>query len=568
MPVCFSFVLSLGGSCLAAEWKSLDVVDATTLCLRFDDLVSVDWGKLGGGLKDQKIVTAPLDVKRASRVGSYTLEGARIGRIGRKTRPHTFVRGENFATHNALEHFIYLELEEPLPTGARVTVSLPRDLVSSGPTSMNLVYDPAICRSDALHVDQIGYSPDAVKIGYLSAWLGDLGAHAFTEDSPFHLLDAQTRKPVFDGKLKLRKNASEPDSAQAAEGNHFRTNLYECNFTSFNTPGTYVLAVEGVGCSYPFQIRPDIYRQAYITLMRGMYHQRCGLELKEPYTQWTHPACHTQPLRQTDHRYMDLHFSEGARGPFKETGEMRENVWGGWHDAADWDREGTHADIPSKLLLAYELTPDHYTDGELHIPESGNGIPDIVDEAAWGVDYYRRLQRPNGGVSVGMWESGSPKDGETSWTDTLKRYCYAEEPVCSYKQAAAAAHMALTLKNLGRLEEAKPYLDSALRAWKWAGENLREGDEPKVRDDRFHAAAALYRFTGETSYQDSCKRDCAIKTQWEPIFQYPKVDHTVAVCTFALAEENLPGLDKSFRELMRKAAIQHAQGDDRWNQAR
>jgi hypothetical protein len=60
-------------------------------------------------------------------------------------------------------------------------------------------------------------------------------------------------------------------------------------------------------------------------------------------------------------------------------------------------------------LLAYELAPQKFRDGELNIPESGNGIPDIVDEAKWGVDFYKRIQRPDGGVSVGFFEESHPR---------------------------------------------------------------------------------------------------------------------------------------------------------------
>ncbi len=568
-PVIALLAMFASARCLAAEWKSLDVIDAGTVCLKFDELVSVDWGKLGGGMKDQKIVTEPMDLTKASQLGSYTIDGAAATAVGRKTRPHTFVRANNKnLTDQALSHEIYLTLDKPLTPGAKLTITLADGLTTRGPKQMSLTFDPATSRTEAIHADQLGYLPGAIKVAYVAAWLGDLGKHDFVEGTAFHVLDAATHKSAFEGQLKLRKAFDQPDNAQPAEGNHWKTNLYECDFTAFKTPGKYVVSVDGVGCSYPFEINADIYRQAYITLMRGLYHQRCGIELKEPYTEWTRPACHTGPLIQTDHRYMDGHFSEGPRSKFNETGETRTNVWGGWHDAADWDREELHADIPSKLLLAYELTPDHYADGELNIPESGNGIPDVVDEAAWGVDYYRRIQRPNGGVSVGMWESGSPKDGETSWTDTLKQYMYAEEPVCSYKQAAAAAHMVITLKKLGREKDAGPYLDSALRAFKWAGENLRPGDEAKVLDDRFHAAAALYRATGETKYQDIAKQSCAIKNQWEPLFNYPNRNQTLAAWTFALAEDDLPGLDKKFRDFMRKASIQHAQNDIKGGQLR
>lgn len=555
------FCLLFALSCRAAEWKSLEAVKDNIVCLRFDDLVSIDWGKIGGTGYDDQLITAPLDVDLAGRPDTYQLQGGHVTQVGRKTRPHTFAHTSQGVKH-ALDHRIYLVLEHPLKPGDVLTVSVPKTLITSGPASMILTYDPAKSRSDAVQVNQLGYLPDAAKFGYVSAWLGDLGAQTFAEGTPFTILDAQSRKPVFTGQLKFRKAADQVDDGVVNDGNFYHANLYECDFSALTKPGIYVLSVNGVGCSFPFEVNADGYRRPYVTMMRGIYHQRCGTALTEPYTEWIHPICHDGPLIQTDHRYMDQPFGDGPPdgATFKETGEIRTNVAGGWHDASDWDREKGHPDIPSYLLLAYELTPDHYADKELNIPESGNGIPDIVDEARWGVDYYCRLQRPNGGVSMGMFESRWPKGGEVSWTDTLKKYCYAEEPVVSYKQAAAAAHLALTLIKLGHPDEAKPYTDSALHAWAWAGDksNLRPGDEEKSKDDRLHAAAALYRLTRDPKYQDSFKRDLAVHAPNDMLFVWPNQDQQLGIWTYVFAEDDLPGLDKSLREQLRQASIHFA----------
>lgn len=559
--VIYALCAILAVPCLGAEWKGIEIVKDNIVCLRFDELVSFERGKVGGNGFDDQLVTAPLDVKLAGMAEAYQVQGGHVVQIGRKTRPHTFARTPKGPAH-ALEHQIYLVLEKALKPGDSLTVTVPKTLVTSGPVSMTLTYDPTRSRSEAVQVNQLDYLPAAAKFAYVSAWLGDLGGQMFAEGAAFHVLDAQSLKPVFAGQLKLRKTADAPDGGIVNTGNYYHANLYECDFSGMTTPGTYVVSVSGVGCSFPFQVNADGYRQPYITTMRGLYHQRCGTALTTPYTEWTHPVCHVVPLMQTDHRYMDVPFSDGpVEGvAWKETGEIRHDVPGGWHDAGDWDREKAHADIPSYLLLAYELTPDHYADKELNIPESGNGIPDIVDEARWGVDYYRRIQRPDGGVSVGMFESHWPKDGEVAWTDTLKKYCYAEEPVCTYKQAAAAAHMALTLIKLGRPDDAKPYADSAVRAWNWAGDskNLRPGDVEKSRDDRLHAAAALYRLTRDPKYQDSFKHDLVIHSPYDMLYNWPDKDQTLGVWTYIFAGDDLPGLDKDLRDMLRKAAINYA----------
>ncbi|MCB1135851.1 MAG: glycoside hydrolase family 9 protein, partial [Chlamydiia bacterium] len=65
---------------------------------------------------------------------------------------------------------------------------------------------------------------------------------------------------------------------------------------------------------------------------------------------------------------------------------------GGWHDAADWDRRTQHLTCVLDLLNAYEIAPQKFLDGQLNIPESGNGIPDILDEAEYGLRVWLKSQ--------------------------------------------------------------------------------------------------------------------------------------------------------------------------------
>jgi hypothetical protein len=159
-----------------------------------------------------------------------------------------------------------------------------------------------------------------------------------------------------------------------------------------------------------------------------------------------------------------------------------------------------------------------------------------VDEARWCIDYYRRLQRPGGGVSVGMFEESYPKIGWTSVTDPMKRYVYAEDPQATYRYAAAACHLAWCLRKAGKDADAAEYVVSARRAWDWAGKNLRNGDEAKVRDDRFHAAAALYRATGEAPFLRAFEQDLQISAPDTMLSEWNQRDQQMGVWTFLLTD--------------------------------
>ena len=149
---------------------------------------------------------------------------------------------------------------------------------------------------------------------------------------------------------------------------------------------------------------------------RVLYHQRSGIELEAQYTDWTravdfHPS-QGDTVILSDWRYMDggNAFTEL---PTYATGQTAD-YWGGWHDAGDWDRNHNHLGGASALLYVYEFNPPLFSDNELNIPESGNGIPDIIDEAAWTVDFMKRLQSPSGAVRGGLETTNHPREGESS----------------------------------------------------------------------------------------------------------------------------------------------------------
>ena len=61
--------------------------------------------------------------------------------------------------------------------------------------------------------------------------------------------------------------------------NFLGAEVWQCDFGAFARPGRYVIAVEGVGCSFPFRIDPDVYREAFRVTCRGLYHNRSGIAL-------------------------------------------------------------------------------------------------------------------------------------------------------------------------------------------------------------------------------------------------------------------------------------------------
>ena len=558
--------LGMMAACLqASELNEVSPVTDRVVQLCFIDGKAF-WNELGQSNAGAYLEAVPLDVKKAAAAENYTLsssddpafaKGLHPQKVGRKTKP----RDTMSSGAMQFEHWIYLVLPQAMRDGGHYTVNVGD--VSTGAKSLNFVFDTKHARSEVVHVNEVGYVPTAeTKRALLSMWMGDLGGLGLDDyvKGQFHVVDAKTGKAVYSGKPTLRKRDKDtggsPDSGSADEASHFRTDVWECDFSVVRTPGEYVLAMDRVGCSFPFRIDADIYRQAFITSARGVYHQRCGIALKEPYTTYTRGECHRAPKICTSVRYMDHAYSEGlGKDKPKPTGEVRD-IWGGYHDAGDWDREGWHPSIPDPLTLVYFIAPQKFKAGELNIPESGNGLPDILNEAQWGVDYYKRLQWPDGGVSVGQYAAGGCKPGTNSATDPMQWYFYAPEPLASFKYAAAACHLAMALEKADKKDLGAPYIKSARLAYDFAKANYHEGDEAKCRDSRLHASAALYQATGEAAFQEAFKKDLLIKTPTDALNDWWSRDQTWGVWTYVLTDR--PNIDKVLKKMLIQATTHWA----------
>ena len=564
------FVVSTAG---ASELRDISPITDRVLMLHFVD-GKAWWGAAGDG-ENGGVDVRPLDCAAAGHPEAYAISSKEDGafaatvhpeQVGRKSKGRDFTM-DHGTCRWVMEHWVFLQLPQPLQQGKTYTIEL--GAIGSDTTTGSFTFDASQSRSETIHVNQIGYVPTAPeKYAYLSAWMGDLGSLPLDAyaNVQFHVIDTQTGKSVFSGKPTLRKRGTEadggqPDDAAGTHGNHIGADLWQCDFSAVQKPGEYIISVDRIGCSFPFQIGNDVYRQAFVATARALYHQRCGTELKQPYTTWVRPACHrgsdAHPIRVTSDTYLEHSHSDGDPDADKKlTGEVRNDCWGGYHDAGDWDRESWHPDVANQLLLAYELSPGHFRDGELNIPESGNGIPDIIDEAQWGVDYYRRIQRADGAVSAGIYEQGCPQQGIPSWADSMKWYMYADDPAATYRYAAVACRLAWCLELAGNGELGKPYTASAIKAWDWAQGHTKPELDAKVRDERFHAAAALYRVTGEAKYQDAFKRDLKIDNPTAPLFLWEQWDQKWGVWTYILTDR--PGVDRELRDRLRQAAVYYA----------
>jgi len=428
------------------------------------------------------------------------------------------VREATYAGGNTpiLEHTVYLSLPTPLQPDRTYEI----DFASLGlsQSSCSYLYAPASQRSESIHISQIGFVPEAnYKVGYLYQWLGDqgpldLGAYA---DQDFHLVDASTNTVLYTGQINKRKDIENdsPDSENFDDGPFYAgADVYECNFSDFTEPGEYKLYVPKMGVSYPFEIKEDVYREAFVTSARGLYHHRSGPARKELNSSFPKEIDHLPGVNGFKVFYSDLRWLDrrGSSQWFNQLVNNKTNTempeaWGGWFDAGDFDRQAVHMTVSQLLLLNYIMAPEKFVDGELNIPESGNGIPDIIDEAFWGIDLFMRCKGPTGGIIGGVeaedhpHQTGSVRDGlELDW------FTYAEGPHPSFVYAQSVIQLAIALEIAGE-PNSQELFNEAAGAYNWALRNIEPGDKFRLAEEWLSAAAWMYYYTGESRYQDDFK---------------------------------------------------------------
>ncbi|MGA2034135.1 MAG: glycoside hydrolase family 9 protein [Thermoguttaceae bacterium] len=237
------------------------------------------------------------------------------------------------------------------------------------------------------------------------------------------------------------------------------------------------------------------------------------------------------------------------------------SAFGGHHDAGDYNPR-SHLDVAQTLMDAYEMAPRKFYDGQLNIPEKGNGVPDILDEAHWALRLWLDLQDKDGGVYHGTESAGDPNFVETVELDHIGDYAYAKDAAASYCFAGAAAQAARLWRSLGKTREAEDLLARARRAYAWAENHPPRAKTPQqyasgYLGPRAYAAAQLLHTTAEARFNKDFLEVCVWSREPDAeIDVYSQYDQSLA----AWAYVNCPpaAADPRVQQLVRRAIIARA----------
>lgn len=230
-----------------------------------------------------------------------------------------------------------------------------------------------------LYVNQMGYLPKSKK----TVVIATLGTDSEAPDLPFSSVRIYTE----DGRLVLEKEIVSC-GLDAASGDY----VWQADFSDLEAEGRYICKA-GDTCSHPFSIGTELYENLNYLLCKMFYYQRCGMELTKEYAgQYARPTCHEEPV------YLWSEYEKLLAGELTKEQLRTYKVLGGWHDAGDFGRYTTAgACALAHLLYAYRFFPESFQ-GKLNIPESGNGMPDLLNECRYELLWLLQMQTEDGGV--------------------------------------------------------------------------------------------------------------------------------------------------------------------------
>ena len=364
-----------------------------------------------------------------------------------------------------------------------------------------------------IKIDQFGYLPNSKKVAVIAdPQTGYNASESFspgTAANQYQVRNWSTDAVVYSGTL-VAWNGGATHIQSGDRGWWF-------DFSSVTSTGSYYIydVTNNVG-SYRFEINNNVYAEVLKQAARMYFYQRINFAKQPPYTdaKWADGAA----FSGTNQDY-------AARSRYDKTNAATaRDVHGGWFDAGDGNKYVTFTISPlCNLLETYRMHPSYFADN-YNIPESGNGIADILDEVKWEIDWLTRMQDATGTngllLKVGFdnYNSSTPPS-----TDNNPRYYVPECTSATLTGAAVFALASIVYKSLNvpaMTTYGNDLLTRAINAWDRAkvttsnftsfqttcdDQNIVAGDADADVDAQRElvvtAAAYLFEATGTADYR-------------------------------------------------------------------
>jgi len=372
--------------------------------------------------------------------------------------------------------------------GGAVTLSqTPKGETSS---CIHPVEPPKVTVPEKIKLNQLGFTPNAEKLAVVPG----------VDATRFSIVKAGTAEEVLAGDL----------TAAAVWEPSFES-VKLADFSSLKTPGHYELKVAGVAESASFSIASDAYKALNAAALKAFYFNRASTALLE-----THAGIYQ---RAAGHADTNVFIHASAADATRPEGTVV-SAPKGWYDAGDYNKYVVNSGITTyTLLAAFARFPAYFTAQSLNIPESGDAVPDILNEVMWNLEWMLAMQDPNDGGVYHKLTSKGFNGFEMPEADKSERYLVQKSTAATLDFAAV---MAAASRIYADYETPYPGLSAKMlaaskSAWAWAKANpARYYSQPAdiqtggygdndVSDEFFWAAAELYIATADDSYYTAMK---------------------------------------------------------------
>ncbi len=344
---------------------------------------------------------------------------------------------------------------------------------------------------NGIALNQIGFFPNAPKVAIVSG-----------ETTGRFSVQTTAGKVVFTGKLKPSDHTDFSGIKTAS-----------ADFSALQQNGNFVVSVDGLPNSYPFGIKPNIYADAAKASIKAFYFQRASTGLPEKYAGKWH--------RMEGHPDSVVLIHPSAASANRPAGTII-SAPRGWYDAGDYNKYVVNSGISTGTLLSlYEDFPHHMQSLQTNIPESGNHVPDLLNEISWNLRWMLAMQDPEDGGVYNKLTNAAFDAMEIPEKGTAPRYVVQKGTAATLDFAAVMAQAARIFKPFSAQLPglADSCLAASKKAWVWAVKNpavaynqeaMNQKFDPKITtggygdasftDEFIWAASELTISTGEESY--------------------------------------------------------------------
>lgn len=362
--------------------------------------------------------------------------------------------------------------------------------------------------SNFIHVDQFGYLPTAEKVLVIAdPQIGYNSQASFSPSSVVQVIDESNDQPVLSVSPQLWSNG-DTHSQSGDRG-------WWVDISQLSQPGSYHLLDPTSGERSPsFEVSEDPYQQVLGAAFKVFYYNRCNFAKKTPYAGpgWTDDVDFLHPLQDANCRYV---FDPN-------NAQLEKDLSGGWWDAGDFNKYVTFAyTAVHQLLWAYQDNPDIWTDA-FDIPESGNGVPDVLDELKWELLWLLKMTNPDGSTHIKMGSTSHDINVAVPPSSNTDPRYYG--PTCTSASVAAAgmlAHAAWVFNAVpGQEDFTLQMQERAVLCWEYFKNRFdantletncddqtivsgdADWDVENQRDAGIATALYLFLLTGDNQYED------------------------------------------------------------------